>query len=302
MIIESGSSLSTFLSCPKKYDYKYNKLLDPTHYSSALSIGIIVHAIAEENHLGVKGSYDKAVAEIREKYKTEAVEKDINYATAIGISWSTYWNNSLTSLGNQQFSWLAVEREWRFNISSETKDVLVGKSDGYLQHKTMGKCFLYELKTATDRDRESYINQLQSNSQINNNVIALVEDGLDCDGVVYDIIWKPSLRQKQSETDEGFQTRLINTMTAEPDKYFTRHLIYRNKGRLMEHVRDLRQQYSALAHVKANGFFRNTGSCKMYNTTCAYYEACIDNNLDLEKFFAKRERKLPELSIEIQKE
>ena len=47
MRIETGSSLQTFMTCPKLYKYKYIDKLSSPMYSSALAYGTFVHAFVE---------------------------------------------------------------------------------------------------------------------------------------------------------------------------------------------------------------------------------------------------------------
>lgn len=310
-VVESGSSLGTYLSCPRKYYYRYVQRLDSGSYSSPLVIGSIIHGVAEDTHKGdlTATACTKVIEEFGNKLK-ETDDKllprfinDVRYATRVGKAWRAYWchpdnTNDLRS-GNLDF--IAVEREWRFNVNLNAD--LAGKSDGYLFHNQLKKHFLYELKTAADRDREGYIHGLQQNAQINNNLLSLKGDKLPCDGVLYDIIWKPGLRIKVNETEDQLVDRIIDTICENPEKYFQRVLIFRSGEKLDHHITDLRQQMdSLLASHKSQSWYRNTGSCKLYNTQCQYFEMCVDNNGDMEESFTKRERKLGELSPAIQEE
>lgn len=308
MLTETGSSLATFATCPRKYDYKYNKMLEPKGYPSAMVVGSIVHAIAEDNHNG-KGqespnAYDQTISDMRKRYPSDELaprlKADIKYATRVGHAWASYWNKVGGELGNANLDWIQVEREWGFQVNANR---IVGKSDGYLKHKSLGKSFLYELKTAADRDRESYLTMLQANAQINNNAISLIEEGKPCDGIIYDIIWKPALRQKVAETEDQFHDRVISTIEAEPGEYFSRIMIYRSGKALQDHAVDLLAQLDSIKLAsESRYFYRNTGSCRQYFSTCPYFEMCVDNNGEMESFYEKRPRRHSELSEELQKE
>jgi hypothetical protein len=313
MNVESGSSVATYLSCPRKYYYKYVQLLDPPGYSSALAIGSIIHAIAEDTNR--KDEAHQAMNKVRLEFARKVKEgtpafaeyqKDLIYAIRIGRAWADYWSSKGATFNAPDFiqdnlEFISVEREWKFDVTLGSK--LAGKSDGYLKHKIFDKHFLYELKTASDRDREGYVNALQSNAQINNNLLALKNDKLPYDGVLYDIIWKPAIRQKMKETEEEFHQRTQDIIALNPEKYFERVFIFRNGDKLDSHMVDIRQQLSFMeTSHKTSAWYRNTGSCKMYNQKCTFFEMCVDDNQDMEAMFDKKEKKLPELSLDIQNE
>lgn len=301
-LFETGSSLATFATCPRKYEYKYEKLIEPKGYPAALIVGRIIHAIAEDNHRKQQlQCWTKEIKSLKEQYGELYVDRlanDIKYATEVGNMWAAYWNGLGGDLGNQSIEWLEVEREWKFSIDDDT---IAGKSDGYLLQKPLNKKFLYELKTATDRDRESYLSMLQVNAQINNNAIALAEEDKPVDGIIYDIIWKPALRQKVKETEDELVDRIVETIKADPAQYFTRVMIFRTNRTLVEHLPDLKGQLGAIREAKErNYYYRNTGSCRQFFQTCPYFDACVENNGAIDNSFDKKSIRHTELSKELQ--
>lgn len=310
MILESGSSLGTFLECPRKYYYKYIELLESPSYQKHLVFGSLFHAQIEDTHLEKDDvirtvSRDKAYAEFAKKYPgfIANLASDLRRASELAATWKSYWyslpqDNTFSGKNIQQIS---VEREWRFRVDERFPYHLAGKSDSYISHRLLGRNLLYEFKTAADRSRDDYIFELQSNAQINNNYKALHMDGLACSGVLYDIYWKPSLRQRKDESPEDLDNRIIDTVRADPSEYFTRLLIDRSGAKLDSHMVDLTHQFHALAIAKEkNYFYRNTKSCKANFGRCQFYEGCVDNNNDMFAGFVKKERKHSELSEEIQ--
>lgn len=269
---ESGSSIGTWLVCPKKYEYAYVKGFrsPPTE---ALNFGSEIHRYVELANSGMN------------------VEPESKEAKIV-IKWSDYWRRSNSQYSTKNLEFLDVEGEWKIDVNGKE---LVGKRDGYIKHKS-GKCFLYELKTATAREQDQYIRLLESNDQINNNVLALQQEGKQVDGTIYDIIWKPLIRQKKAETEEDFTQRFVDEFD-DGDKCFTRLVVLRKKETLENHYKELSIIMSAM---KTTPVFRNTTGCRHYNRLCPYFDACMEDNDDMLEGFEKKTKKHSELSEEIQ--
>lgn len=309
MNIESTSSIGTFMTCPKKYYYSYKALLGSRSYMSSLGYGSFVHAFVEQSS-GV-GRKDAAIQELDRYLKDHPtqeseIREDFYYAENIVGEWAKHWSGDVP-LSNNDFTWVASEKEWKFNLGLKMPDrFFAGKSDGLWHSKKFDKVFLYELKTAADRSRDKYIHHLQIDKQISANIIAMESAGISVAGVVYDVVWKPGLIQKKNrktmpdETNAEFVQRKIDEVKNNAKDYFERTIVFRSDSDIAEFVQDLEAQHSALKHAEVNGFYRNSGACENYNRTCQYFQLCMENSKELEELFIKRNQKLPELSKEIQ--
>lgn len=303
---ESGSSIQTFLTCPKLYWFKYVKLLESRTYSSALGFGIFFHAQVEAF---ASGRGDAPVVELGRMMENRAQEYkdqiaiDFEQAYQFFRLWKANWEKDHPH-ANKNFEFIASEKEWGFNVN-ECGDRHLGKSDGVVRHLPTRAVFLYELKSAADRDREGYVHKLELDRQVSSNILALKRDGVDVQGVVYDIAWKPGIRRltgrktKPDETPQEFSDRLV-AAAAEAEDTFERHIVYRSDRLLAEHERDLGLQFDMIARAHEKGFTRNTNSCFNYSTKCPYYSACIEGREELLELYSVRDRKHPELSKEIQ--
>lgn len=305
-MIESGSSLGVMMDCPRKYFYQYERMLEQPGYSAALTLGSFVHAAVEEftggrqdAMLATRGEYMKR---IDEQYHQKIID-DMKLARGIADIWRARWEKD-HPFGNTKLEFLKSEMEWGINVISpgETNWVHVGKSDGVVRHKEYDKVFLYELKTAADRDRDTYVHRLEIDKQVSSNILALKGMGYDCAGVIYDVIWKPGLRLKKEETQEELNARMLSAM-GQDDNYFERFIVYRNDRALDEHMHDLNGQFNHLDRLRSSGnFYRNSGACDKYGRLCPYISLCMEGHEELEQVFKRRDRKLPELSTAIQKE
>lgn len=305
--MESTSSLSTFASCPKLYEFKYEKMLDTPGYSSPLTVGSLFHALIE-GHIKNINAFDREILSLKDRIDNEhhsKIDQDAAFVSMFFSEWKNRWEGD-GGFSNDKFEWIESEKEWAFN-SDEKHHVLAGKGDGLVRHKEWGTIFYYEFKTASDRDRDSYIDRLQIDSQVSNNILALRNRGIDVQGVLYDVAWKPSLIRKTGrktmpdETVEEFHARIIEKIRENRETQFQREIIYRNDATLDWHKQDLEATFDAIDFARERGrFFRNTKSCNLYGSRCAFFSACLEGKAELESLYTRRARKLPELSKEIQ--
>lgn len=297
-----------FMTCPRKYFYAYEKRLESPGYNKNFGLGSLCHAYAE--HFSGKGRpniIEATLDEIICKYPNHAAQigADVELSKRMMNAWHSYWSQAKLPFSNAAFEWLLAENEWGIKIED---NIHVGKSDGVVRHKEWNKPFYYELKTAADRDRESYVHRLEIDKQVSSNLMALASQGIPVAGTVYDVVWKPSLRRltgrktMPDETEMEFAERVAKAIEENPAKYFERYIVYRSDKAIEAHKVDLSQQFDALQTAREKkAWYRNSGACDNFGTLCPYFSLCMEGHEELETMFNTRDRKLPELSKEIQK-
>lgn len=309
-MVESGSSIAKFMECPRKYEYAYEKMLGSIHYRSALGYGSFVHAGVEALSGGRINAVALTMNELLDKHVAnearDEIGADMRLANRVVSLWSEFWESVEHPFSNKELNWQHSEFEWKYELK-DSEFVHVGKSDGVVLYKKYDKFFLYELKTAADRSRETYVHRLQVDKQISSNILALRAKGIYVEGVVYDIIWKPGLKRKTErktlpdELVSEFHDRIFDTMKEEPANYFQREIVYRTNGDLAEYERDLRAQFEAIYIArKKNAFYRNSGACENFGSLCEFFSACIEGKKEMEQLLHRRDRRLPELTKDIQ--
>lgn len=293
---ESTSSITTFMGCHAKYNFKYNLRLDSRELREALAYGSLVHAYAETKHGGPNNAMVKCEESLIEAYpeKDDVIEALAFKARCIGELWQAYWDDFDGDMSNKNLEFLMAEHEWKTGE-------LVGKGDGYLHHKGYDKYFYYELKTASRITTELYLSSLQLNKQVDVNINALWYMEKQCDGAFYDIIWKPMIRKKKGETDAEFEERYIDCYRTEPAKYFDRQFVFRTNEDLVRSAKEMTSAIEYIKHVNYvarddRAFFRNTGECSKFGSQCQYHGICMENNDHLQESFGTRQQKHPELS------
>lgn len=313
---ESGSSLACFRTCPKKYYFSYDKKLSSPNYSSSLAYGTLVHAHRAIKHSAFLGSdailrANAELAQAIDHLKTshpndhERIDLDNELARQVIEIWMQYWSADQTSLSERVLGWVDVEKEWSFDIKDEADRVYrhVGKRDGLVFQTEWEKTFLYELKTASATDKESYLYRLHLDHQINSNLLALKKAGQSFSGVIYDIIWKPALRLKTGrktmpdETQAELNQRILEEVSQNPGEYFTRVLVNRTDERLAEYEQELLEQFESLSSMRIK--YRNSSACKNFGSVCQFFDLCMDPEAaEQESYFVTRTKKHPELSNE----
>lgn len=298
---ESGSSLACFAECPMKHHLKYVERLESPTYASALGFGTFVH-LNNELNFGFDNNMAKVAHEYATKYPDQRDEIGIDHTRAIAVmhEHKKYWDSYDGDLGNELIRMEMMEYEWAvpFGLTDQA-DTLVGKGDGYCHHRKYDKHFYYELKTSSLRDREQYLANLEYNAQIYNNIIALKHMDKPVAGVVYDIIWKPAIRQKQSETTEEFNARWVQEFRDNPDKYFQRVFVFVDDAKVEAYRNDVDLQLQATIEAQTNELiYRQPAACAgKYGRPCEFVQVCWDTNgEEFKRGFRKRDVKFPELT------
>lgn len=306
-MIESNSSIGTFLTCNKKYDLSYNERLESTGYAQALNYGSFVHAFIEAKHGKNKTApataYQEVIARLarggEQAFEVNQAQAllDFDLAERVVDLWYRYWKNYSGHLSTSQMEFLETEGEWSMEVGSRR---LVGKRDGLVNHLEFNKLFLHEIKTSGEPDRETYKHKLQLDRQISVNIEALRRAGKRVDGVIYDIIWKPALRLKKDETPEQLNQRRLAEIAERPEHYFERLIVYRSDADIEGAMRDLDLQFGMMEHAKERGYARNQGSCEKFGKLCPFFSICMDNLPEARANFFVRDKRLPELTVEVQ--
>lgn len=309
--IETGSSLGTFRTCPKKYSFAYEEMLESPYYNQNLGYGNFVHAFRAIHHCASQPAEKQAEAQseledlakkLMYKYPEaqDQIKADISLARSMVEIWADYWKLNESNLCEAMLEWHEIEWEWEYEVGKLPIFIHAGKSDGYVRQKEWDKFFLYELKTASDRGGDGYLHRLQLDHQINSNLIALERAGKPFAGVLYDIIWKPALRRlvgrktKPDETLEEFNQRIINEVKSTPSEYFTRVSVNRTASSLVEYEKELLSQFFASDPVKTR--YRNPNACMNFNSLCQFFDVCMDPHAaEMRNVFHKRDKKHPEL-------
>lgn len=290
----SYSSISTFLDCRHKYYYKYIKGYSPREYKSSYVVGNFFS-------LGLYYLYTKKQKPITETMKLFEIEKqklreklslspaeeqNLNEQDVIirGMlrAYKTKYKNFIkktTHIGN----------EVTLKYKSTTGVNFMGRIDNLLINK--GKKYIHEIKTSKYLD-ENYVKNIKNSLQVALYFTLyneLHEDKIN--GIVYDVIRKPSIRLKRKESKEEFLVRL-SEYYADPTRTDVFYMEIIDKPMITS-----KKVYNLLDKVlddikrckKEPDYYHNFNHCFVWNR-CEYYDVCFfgENKLNLTKFDVRK--------------
>ena len=291
------SLLSTFLDCREKT--RFHLLgITPKSASMALTFGSIVHKIDEwvrdDIRTGklTKPPDDKAIKKLVKRVEAvwhkdnpRAAGKELEYlelslllAEGVLPQYFKYWYKDFSEL-----KWEKVEGEFKvpFKVTDKKgkthKTFLRGKIDGSFR---MGKGgpWLFETKTKSRVDEEILADILPFEMQANIYLSVLRQiDKEQPSGLLYNIIRRPSLRQRKSESIAAFAKRVSEDVATRPDWYFVRMEMAigpEEIDRFEMQLEDLIADF-LLWWAGETGHYKNTGHCQNKFGLCPFVGICL---------------------------
>jgi len=270
----SASKIRCFKECRRKYYFRYIESIEPITKALPLALGKAVHTGLEILDGG--GTMEQAEAAINLQYE-DWPEEDTGmipvHALAIVAGYHEYVKPD----------WKIIDLESRFEVSCGKGRRLIGYFDGIIERN--GHTYILERKTARTVD-EKYLHNLLWDEQASIYAYAASELGLNIKGILYDIIQKASIRQKQNETEEEFIERLREWYKA-PSRY-TRHLVTRNRNQIESLADDIRDvALDITVTEREQRWYRNPAACQIYG--CAFRSICLEDTPEARTEFQTKE-------------
>lgn len=251
----SISRLKAFKACRRLYYLRYIENLEPVEKAEALQIGTNYHKRIEAMYNGEEDIDDNDFS--KERAMVEAYRKYI------------YPNFKVKSV-----------EDW-FEFPLKNGDTLVGITDGIAEDGC-----LVEHKTRGSEITEQYEYDLQWDEQI---LAYMLATGTR--KVYYTICRKPTIRQKQSETEEEFYNRMVAWYDEDTESKIRLLEIYRTDEEVEAFEKDLLYMMDSVipkADADTEEYYRNTCHCNMWGRRCEYSSVCL--NYDPEQMYAEFER------------
>lgn len=290
MLEVSHNSMSIAKSCWRKYYWTYHEGLRSIRTSSALTLGQTIHEAFDMHYKGFSSS------EVTQ-YITDKFDKDISNAspndveslvisryTALGM-FGHYPTKDLTDFDK-------VESERQFDVSIAKGVRLVGKVDGLVEKDEAA--WVRELKT-TGLHFPQFEKKSRISAQATAYTYAMIKQGKETSGIIYDYIKKPLLRKGVNEDMNEFGKRIMKDYRERPGMYYRRHYVYRTNVELKMFEQDM---FALVKDIKSKktkeDFYRNTDQCFNFNSECPFYKIChmeTPDPLTLKLYFTKKERK-----------
>ena len=279
------SRMRAFKTCRRKHYYSYI-LGVRREQSEALRIGSMVHEALDMLKKGfapadVKDAIDTNYATLIDAANSDefaiAMTTERAKVTCMVDGWIWRWSET-------PIEYVASEIAFEIPLRNPTPGGrvsrvyrLAGKADGIATLED-GRLALVEHKTSGESLAAdgSYWQRLRIDEQISTYMIAARELGYAVVAVLYDVLRKPSIRLKQSETVAEYAERFMADIYERPDFYFARREIVRLESDLDDMRRELWQIAHEVRLAERNGtHYRNPGAC-VSPYPCEYLDCCAN--------------------------
>lgn len=298
------SALNTFRNCPRKYYLRYIECLRRPERPEALAFGSVIHAALEQWYRLVDDPnrllkvLDAIDAQFPQRQHDAEERNRWHLARAMFEGYVAHYPT-------EPFEIVEVEKEFTADIrnpesgrTSQTFNI-AGKADAIVRQD--GELYLLEHKTASAISGD-YLDRLWTDTQIALYCHYLREIGFPIVGVIYNVLLKTRLKQREGETLKAYEARraelaarnksgrsTAQRQLPETDaefrarlsewyartEAFHRERIYLSDDRmalLTEEVWEVTQQY--LDAKRRGKWLLNTSQCFSYQRACEYLPYC----------------------------
>jgi len=295
----SYSSMNSFRKCPRFYYWKHIRRLEKRIFKLPFIVGRIMHHGIQTLLL----KPDKALTMIKQKYKEESqtarkefLLSPVQEEDLAAQEFSVVGMLDAFRLQYSQFlkatKHVATERVLEYELNKNV--VVVGKIDNILENRNVD--WVWELKNLKSLDMER-VNSIKTDPQSGlyfevYNRLAKKKKWEKLHGILYQIIRKPSIRQKKNESRREFLVRLQEWYSSgEGGMKF--HL-ERTKGSfisgeaVINTVDKVSQQM--LACKDKDDYYQDFSRCISDWDRCAYYGLCHGNEKEELKLLTIRKK------------
>lgn len=298
------SALNCFRNCPRKYQLRYVEGLRRPERPDALAFGSVIHDALEMWYLlvGDANRLFKVLDFIDAQYPHREHDPDQRHRWHLARA---MFQGYASRYPDEDFEVVEVEKEFTAEIRNPDTGrpsqtfVIAGKADGIV--RLDGDLYLLEHKTASSITGD-YLDRLWTDTQIALYSHYLRELGYPIVGVIYNVLLKSRLKQREGETQEEYEQRRAELAAknksgrstakrqlpetdaefrarladwyAKPEA-FHRERIYLSEDRmalLTEEVWEITQQY--LDAKRRGKWLLNTSQCFSFQRPCEYLPYC----------------------------
>jgi ATP-dependent helicase/DNAse subunit B len=226
----TNSEIGTFTRCRYKWYLAYVMKLTPKKTPHYLEDGSVFHNALENLYEEYIKGHEKLTQDIVDDYNKRMIiiqGMASGYKEVYGDEYAMEWD--------------LVEAEREFCIPLGDDIFIMGKKDKRIRKSSDGKIYIVEHKTA-GQINSSYINKLPRDQQTLTYTWADSKENPDepSVGVIYDVVKKPTIRQKVKETREEYLHRLEKLYTEQPEKHFYRETLRYNADHLKKFEKNLK--------------------------------------------------------------
>jgi len=268
----SASGIRCWKECRRKYHFIYNENLRPQVTAPAFRFGSLVHtglaqilqwASADELHgMPTVGEIKTVLEKHDDGEPVDAVE--LYKAVHCLERWCFHY-----PIGAHKI--LAIEEYFEVPIGHGRR--LRGYIDAIVEDTATGEQWVLEHKTAARFD-ERYMTRLLRDDQATAYIVGANKSGYNVKGVMYNILLKPSIRQKKSENREEYIER-IKQWYHETNRIVI-HNVYRDAEQQEIWLAEIEAVMADIRHAKyKQNYYPNASACSIYD--CAFDSICLED-------------------------
>lgn len=258
----SASLIKTYKTCKRKYELRYLEEVEPVAKAQALTNGTNYHEGIETF------------------YKTGEILIDMNEPKISAMVWA-YTEYIAPEIGKVKSS-----EEW-FEYKLTEKHSVIGRNDAIAENG-----MAVEHKTTSNDVDDEYVYNLQWDEQILTYMLATGTNEM-----LYTVIKKPTIRQKQNETAKEYYERCKEWYTTDTELKARLIKITRSPEEIKEHRKNLIILANEIE--KQKHFYRNPTACTCYNRRCEYAPICLNYNPQLNYVEFEKKRYSEELENDL---
>ena len=244
----SASLIKTYKRCRRLYELRYIEELVPVQKAQALQDGT-------DYHSGV------------EKFYKEGVFEPDMENPKISAMVTAYINNVVCS--TYPLKEVKYCEEW-FSHKLTPKHSIIGRCDAIALDGLP-----VEHKTTSGEINEDYVYNLNWDEQVLTYMLAN-----NVNEMYYTVIRKPTIRQKQNESNEEFYQRCVDWYTEDTEHKIKVLKVTRSAQEILEHRQNLKIIAREIDSCKH--FYRNPCMCNAYGRRCEYASVCLNYNPEIE--------------------
>lgn len=282
-VISSVSAYAKFMECPELYRFHYLVKARPTFDGVPLGVGTAVHGVLERYYRevmfaqrGIKEDVG-SVEDVVDRYEKLGVQcESVNEKTRYLQGLAT-----IKSVADIYPKWAsAIDNFEVLEVEGGVTNQEMGKWDGRMLRVDMlvkqgGRKYVFEIKTTA----ASQVKPLLTVADMRLQTLTYVA-ATGADGIIYQLVKKPTIRQKKSETIRDYCARVRDEYQLDPAKFLERHRFLVNKDQAEA---EARRRFNGadvmLAALKAStpdAFPKNDGACMKWGKPCPYLPCCKD--------------------------
>jgi hypothetical protein len=271
--ILTNSAINAFKSCARKYYWRYVRELEALVRPEALLLGSAIHGFLEAHYRQLPFTMPSDL-----NPKSQAILKGVmEYYPLLFMDDADLFDPvAIEKLISGEILNPETGRPARdYSFGGKVDGLVILKKD--VEGFKEGDLLLLEHKTTTKVDN-NYFDRLQLDFQLRLYVLFLARElGAPVAGCLFNVILKPSLRQKKHESEEEYSQRLRLEMNW-PQMFHRRFLRFPDQ-RLQEIQQELWDAKNIVAKARQeNVFTMNSASCFDYHRRCDYWALCASSD------------------------